>query len=276
MTLPMPEGAYADVGGGRRLHYHQEGEGGLPVVFLHGSGPGASGWSNFRHNAPAFAAAGYRAIMPDILGYGLSSKPTDVGYSLEMLAETMWAALDAIGVGQCVLVGNSMGGALSILMTLNQPDRVQRLVLMAPGGLEERDTYMQMRGIRRMMRALYGPEGLTRFGMQKVFEVQLYDPSGLDQAVIDRRFALAQAQPIHVFKTLRVTHLADRLSELTCPVFGLWGADDQFCPVTGAERIARSVPDARVITFSRCGHWVMVERTALFNRLCLEFLAGEL
>jgi 4,5:9,10-diseco-3-hydroxy-5,9,17-trioxoandrosta-1(10),2-diene-4-oate hydrolase len=68
----VPEGKFADVGGGLRIHYHEEGQG-SPVLFLHGSGPGASGYSNFRRNYPYFAGRGFRAIVPDTIGFGHSS-----------------------------------------------------------------------------------------------------------------------------------------------------------------------------------------------------------
>ena len=148
-----------------------------------------------------------------------------------------------------------MGGALAMLFALRHPERVSRLVLMAPGGLEEREVYMQMRGIRRMMRALYGPEGLTLEGMHKVFELQVFDPSQVPEGVIERRFAMAQQQPRVVFETLRVPNLTDRLPELDCPVLGFWGTDDQFCPVSGAQTLATGCKEACVVMLRtrRCG-----------------------
>ena len=81
---PVPEGKYVEIGDGLRVHYHESGEGPV-VVFLHGSGPGASGWSNFHHNVPAFVAAGFRVLLPDTLGYGYSSKPDSVDYTFDLL-----------------------------------------------------------------------------------------------------------------------------------------------------------------------------------------------
>ena len=73
---PIPEGKYLDMANGYRVHYHEAGPAdGQPVIFLHGSGSGASGYSNFKGNYPEFAKAGFRCFVPDILGYGLSSKP---------------------------------------------------------------------------------------------------------------------------------------------------------------------------------------------------------
>ena len=75
-ATPIPVGHYADIapvaGEIQRIHYHDMGEG-EAVVFLHGAGAGASGYSNFKGNFPAVAAAGFRAIVPDLLGFGLSS-----------------------------------------------------------------------------------------------------------------------------------------------------------------------------------------------------------
>jgi 4,5:9,10-diseco-3-hydroxy-5,9,17-trioxoandrosta-1(10),2-diene-4-oate hydrolase len=173
-TKAVPEGKYADIGDGLVVHYHEEGEG-APLLFLHGSGPGASGWSNFRRNYPVLAKQGFRAIVPDTLGYGYSSKPDNVDYTLDFLVGGLERFLRAIKVDRCAVIGNSHGGAMAIKLALNRPEMVQKLVLMAPGGLEEREAYMQMEGIRTMMKVFMG--GITREGMRKVFSLQLFDPS---------------------------------------------------------------------------------------------------
>lgn len=273
-TLPaLPEGKYAEVGEGLRMHYHELGSG-PAVLFVHGSGPGASGYSNFKGNFPAFAEAGFRAVVPDTLGYGYSSKPEDGDYSLGYLAERYVALLDSLGIQRVNLVGNSQGGAICTRIALDHPDRVERLVLMAPGGLEEREVYMGMSGIRTMMKVFLGPDGITREGMRKVFGLQLFDPSTLEEATLDERLEIAATQPKRVMTSLGVPHLSPRLAELTCPVLGWWGTDDNFCPPTGAVTLGKQCKDARVVTLSRCGHWVMVEHAALFNRWTAEFLEG--
>jgi 4,5:9,10-diseco-3-hydroxy-5,9,17-trioxoandrosta-1(10),2-diene-4-oate hydrolase len=123
-----------------------------------------------------------------------------------------------------------------------------------------------------MMKVFLGPDGITRDGMRTVFQLQLFDPSLLDDETLVERLAVAVTQPKRVMTTLAVPHLAPRLGELTCPVLGFWGMDDQFCPVSGATTLARNVRDARVTLLSRCGHWVMVEHPELFNRATLDFL----
>src|SRR5262249_50214912 len=178
--MSIPEGSYADIGDGLRIHYHDLGPkdaGKGTVLFLHGSGPGASGWSNFKKNAPVFADRGHRVVVADSLGFGRSSKP-DVDYGLDFVAGGHVRLLDQLGIERCAVIGNSHGGALAIRLALEH--RVTRLVLMAPGGLEDREAYMQMSGIRTMMKVFFGPGGINRDTMRTVFQLQLHDPSLLD------------------------------------------------------------------------------------------------
>jgi 4,5:9,10-diseco-3-hydroxy-5,9,17-trioxoandrosta-1(10),2-diene-4-oate hydrolase len=268
----VPEGRYADVGEGLTIHYHEQGRG-PAVVMLHGSGPGASGYSNFRGNFPYLAERGFRVIVPDTIGFGYSSKPDDVDYTLDFLAGALRRLLDQLGVERCAVVGNSHGGALAIKLALDAPALVSRLVLMAPGGLEEREVYMKMPGIRAMMKAVMDPAGITRESMRRVFELQLHDPTQISAQTIEERYQIATLQPSRVMTTLRVPHLAPELGRLACPVFGLWGTDDKFCPPSGAVTLAHGCADSRVLLISRCGHWVMVEHPDLFNRQCADFLA---
>jgi 4,5:9,10-diseco-3-hydroxy-5,9,17-trioxoandrosta-1(10),2-diene-4-oate hydrolase len=268
----VPEGKFADVGGGLRIHYHEEGRG-FPVLFLHGSGPGASGYSNFRRNYPYFASRGFRAIVPDTLGFGHSSKPEDVDYTLSFLAGALLRFIDAIGVERCAIVGNSHGGAMAIQTALDHPDRVTKLVLMAPGGLEVREAYAKMEGIRTMMKVFLGPEGITREGMRRVFGLQLHDPRTLTEEILDERLQIAVTQPKRVLTSMSVPHLAPELERIRCPVLAFWGTNDKFCPVSGAMTIAERCKRSRVLLLSECGHWVMVEHPDLFNRMSVDFLS---
>ncbi|MCB9683232.1 MAG: alpha/beta fold hydrolase [Alphaproteobacteria bacterium] len=270
----LPTGTFVDVGDGLRLHLHDVGAGteGSPILWLHGSGPGASGWSNFGPNAEVLQVHGYRSILLDSLGYGRSDRPVDRAYELEEMAGRAVAAMDALGIDRFTIVGNSQGGAQAIRIALDHPDRVDRLVLMAPGGLESRDTYMALSGIRSMMRCIYGPEGITPDGMVKLFSKQVFDAAHVPHDVIALRYEVAATQPRHVFESMRVPDQSERLGELAMPVLALWGMDDVFCPPSGALKIAERVGNARVVLLTRCGHWVMVEHADVFNRTLLDFL----
>ena len=92
---------------------------------------------------------------------------------------------------------------MCIRLALRHPERVEKMVLMAPGGLEARETYMEMPGIKAMVRATLG-DGLTHESLRRVFERQLYDPSDIDDDVVAERLAIAQEQPQWVVQTMRI------------------------------------------------------------------------
>jgi 4,5:9,10-diseco-3-hydroxy-5,9,17-trioxoandrosta-1(10),2-diene-4-oate hydrolase len=256
------------------MHYHSIGEG-PALLFLHGSGPGASGWSNFNENAAFFASKGYRCILPDSLGYGHSSKPVDRPYTLDFMAGAAVGLMDVLSIERFSIVGNSQGGAQAITIALKHAKRVEKLILMAPGGLEKRERYMEMSGIRSMIRCIYGPEGITLEGMRKVFTKQVVDPSNIPPGVIESRYEIALTQPRHVFESMRVDNQEESLPNIHCPTLGLWGSNDLFCPPSGAEKLATGIPNCRVILINQCGHWVMVEHADLFNRSVLDFLQHD-
>ena len=268
--LPLPLDRIAELPDGMRLHYLDSGQGPV-VVWLHGSGPGASGHSNFKGNYPAFSAAGFRNIVLDLPGFGRSDKPADAHYNLDFFVSRLSAFLDVLGIARCTLLGNSLGGAIALGQALARPDLVERLILMAPGGVEERETYFQMEGIKRMV-ATYaaGPMGVEQ--MRHVMALQLYDASQLDDALLAERAAVAATQPANLFSTMLVPNMTERLHELKCPILGFWGTNDNFNPASGAMKILDHAPQARFIMLNRCGHWVQVEHADLFNRSCIDFL----
>lgn len=255
---------------GYDIALHETGDGPC-VLFIHGSGPGASGPSNFRCNIQAFAEAGFRVLAPDLIGYGQSSKPAGIDYTLDLFADTLLEALRAAGISRAHIVGNSLGGAVALRLALEHPALVDRLILMAPGGIESRETYFAMPGIARMVGDFTAPD-FSLAGMRALVTNLVYDPAVVTDALVAERYAVARAQPRDVLARMRVPDLSPRLGELAMPVLGFWGMEDGFCPASGAAKFLAACPDARFVTFSRVGHWVMVERAREFNAISLDFL----
>jgi 4,5:9,10-diseco-3-hydroxy-5,9,17-trioxoandrosta-1(10),2-diene-4-oate hydrolase len=270
----IPEGHYVDIapvaGATQRIHYHEQGRGEV-VIFLHGAGGGASGYSNFKGNYPEFAKAGYRTIVPDLLGYGLSSKPDIAQYDLDFFVAGVKGMVDALGLKNITLLGNSLGGAVALGYALAYPDEVSRLILMAPGGVEDLDTYLAMPGIANMFQ-IYQSGKTGAEAMRAVMTMQLFDPSLLTDEIINERAPIAATQTQAARSVLKVPNLTDRLHELKCPVFGFWGVNDHFNPVGGATKLLDNGPQARMVLVNRCGHWVQVEHRDMFNRSCIDFL----
>lgn len=270
---PIPEGRYVTLANGYRIHYREAGSG-PAVVFLHGSGSGASGHSNFKQNYPQLATAGYRVIVPDLIGYGYSDKPDDVAYHLDFFVECIKQMLDAIGVAACTLIGNSLGGAIAIKFTLDYPQQVDKLLLMAPGGIENQADYFTMPGMQ-VMKEVFTAGAVTREGLEQFIKRGLlHDASLADEALIAERWGIFQLQNAQVIKTMVVPNMEDRLHEIRCPVLAFWGMNERMMPETGIMKLAKKIPHVRVVLVSECGHWVMVEHRELFNRMTLDFLAN--
>ena len=188
--LPLPIGHFVTLDSGLRLHFLDEGSGPV-VLWLHGSGPGASGYSNFKGNYPAFAQAGYRCIVPDLLGYGLSSKPDIPMYDLDFYVAGVKGLVDALGLKNITLLGNSLGGAVALGYALAYPDEVKRLILMAPGGVEDLETYLAMPGIANMFQ-IYQSGKTGAEAMRAVMTMQLFDPALLTDDIINERAPIAE------------------------------------------------------------------------------------
>lgn len=273
---PVPEGAYATLPNGYRIHYLEAGprDGhSAPVVFLHGSGSGACGHSNFKGNYPVIAEAGYRAIVPDLIGYGYSDKPDDVEYPLSFFVECVAQTLETIGVDNYTLVGNSLGGAIAMGLALAHPERVSNLILMAPGGLNDLPDYMEMPGMAELFKVFGADEPITEAGMKDLFvNAFVFDPACVDDQLVHERHQLMQLQNPQVIQTMQVPNMCEDLHNISCPTLALWGLDEQMMPESGILRLARGVPDCRTELVPRCGHWLMIEHRDFFNRACLDFL----
>lgn len=243
------------------------------VVFIHGSGPGASGASNFRQNIDAFVGAGYRVILPDLIGYGASSKPEGIDYTLQLFTDTLYEALQAHGITSANLVGNSLGGGIALQMTLDHPEFAKNLVLMAPGCVAEREAYFVMPGIAKMVSNFGGPD--FNLDEQRRLVGNLVHPDfapNIPDTLVQERFEVARTQPKDVIVRMRTPDLSPRLGEIDKPIFVLWGLNDDFCPEAHARLFLDKCRDVRAITFARTGHWVQVERAAEFNRYAIDFL----
>lgn len=258
---------------GFEFHYHHIGSGPC-ILFLHGSGTGASGMTNFRGNYQSFVDQGFSVLIPDLPGYGFSSKPDDVVYSMDFFNEKLIGLLDALNIDDVSLVGNSLGGALALGIAINTPDRVKKLILMAPGGLEDQSEYNNMPGIKKLLGDfLGGPMNSEKIeGLLKLFP---YDPTIVTQEMIQDRLEILPLMNQQVLATMQIPNLTNRLHEIQAPILSIWGLDDQFIPIKGLATLQMNCQNIRTISFNKCGHWVMIEKADEFNAYCVNFLQNS-
>ncbi|MER6590551.1 alpha/beta fold hydrolase [Micromonospora purpureochromogenes] len=257
---------------------------GEAVVLLHGGGPGASGMSNYARNVDALAQR-FRVIVPDLPGYGRSSKDIDQSDPFGDLAGAVRGLLDALGIDRAHLVGNSYGGAAALRLTLDRPDRVGRLILMGPGGIGT-TRRPPTPGLKRLL-AYYGGEGPTRAKLERFIRDDLvHDGTAVPAEMIEERYQASidpevvanppLRRPAALRTLLRMDLLRDqRLSRAATPTLVLWGADDKVNRPSGGLLLAERMPRCDLYLVARTGHWVQWERPDLFNTLTAAFLSEE-
>lgn len=258
------------------LHFHEAGAG-PALVLLHGSGPGVSGWSNFAANLPVLAQH-VRTIVVDMPGFGASP---DLAYDRpypEVAAAAVVRLLDDLGIEKAHLLGNSMGGWVALEAAASAPDRIDRLVLMGPGGLyAPLHGPMVSEGALRLGEFLAEP---TRAALESWVRTMVADPATITPALLDERWANATAPGAiermrAVMASLALPGRAplwSRTAEIPHPTLVTWGRDDRMLPPDGAFFALRRMSNADLHLLGGCGHWAQVERKHDFESLVIDFL----
>ncbi|MER6952424.1 alpha/beta hydrolase [Streptomyces sp. NPDC000618] len=280
--LPSMQDSMLDVAG-KKIFVAETGEG-PPVLLLHGGGPGASGVSNYHRNIAELAKE-YRVIVPDLPGYGRSTKGVDGADPFGYLADTIRGLLDALGLDKAHMVGNSYGGACALRLALDTPDRVDRMVLMGPGGIGTTRA-LPTPGLNSLLN-YYSGDGPSQLKLEKFIRNYLvFNAADVPDSVIDARYRdsidpeVVAAPPLRRPKSLRALWKMDftrdaRLSRLPVPTLVLWGAADKVNRPAGGRMLSERMPNCDLYEVANTGHWVQFERAELFNRLCADFLAGR-
>jgi 4,5:9,10-diseco-3-hydroxy-5,9,17-trioxoandrosta-1(10),2-diene-4-oate hydrolase len=268
---------------GLTFAYHEAGQG-EPLIMLHGSGPGVSAWSNFRHNLPVFAEQ-FRTIMPDLPGFGGTDLPELAEVYPKAAAQWIARLMDDLGIESAVFVGNSMGGAVTAELAALHPERVRRMALMGSGGLSVGIFQAEpSEGFQRLFEFLEDP---TRERMIAWIRTMVFDPRRITDELVDERMRNATADGVlqktkaifgSMFDPARratYTPLWTKAATITTPTLLLWGRDDRMLPYDQAHFANRWLPDVELHTFARCGHWVQVERKSEFERVVIEFLTRK-
>jgi len=268
---------------GKQIFVAEKGNG-PTVVMLHGGGPGASGVSNYARNIDVLAEH-YRVVVPDMPGYGRSAKHVDHSDPFGYLANTIRGLLDEMGFARTHLVGNSYGGAAALRLALDSPQRVDKLVLMGPGGIGT-TRGLPTGGLKSLL-SYYGDDGPSREKLAAFIRTYLvYDGAAVPDDLIELRYQasldpeVVANPPLQRPSGLRTLWRMDltrdkRLGRLPNPTLVLWGRDDKVNRPSGGPLLQRLMPNAELIMTSHTGHWMQWERAELFNRLVADFLSPD-
>jgi pimeloyl-ACP methyl ester carboxylesterase len=263
------------------VHVERYGHGGTPIVLLHGFATSSFLW---RWVAPSLAAHRQTAFAVDMLGYGESDRPIDAEYGVAAQAEYLDRALTALRVGQAVVVGVDVGGAVALRLAATRPDRVRGLVLVnsvAFDALPARDVRtLQRNTVRfafRITRGMFGAAPLLR----PVLAGSVADPEHMPERLIARYLApyVGADGVSHLLALARALRSADvdelELGAIAMPALVVWGEADRWLPADMADRIAAAVPNGRLVRLPDVGRLVPEEAPEELVRLILEFVGAD-
>jgi pimeloyl-ACP methyl ester carboxylesterase len=268
MVGPAPEAAafpvrYLTVHGHRRA-YRMAGQGPV-LLLLHGIGDSSDSWLPVM---PALTER-FTVIAPDLLGHGRSDKPR-ADYSVAAFANGMRDLLEILGVERATVVGHSLGGGVAAQFGYQYPERLERLVLVASGGIGPHVASVLRLASVPLAELVLPVLGLppVRFVRSRALRLAAHVGSGLGHDITEVNRVL-DGLPDHTaqvafVRTLRsvvdwrgqVVTMRDRayLAD-NVPVQIMWGTEDQVIPASHADLALGALADARVAIFEGVGHF---------------------
>jgi 2-hydroxymuconate-semialdehyde hydrolase len=272
--------------GSYRTAYNRAGENQPEtILFLHGSGPGVTAWSNWQFALPALGGQ-FHCLAPDLIGFGASEHPADPPSGMRswmrLWVDQCLALLDALNIAKAHLVGNSMGGAIALHLLMDAPDRFDKVVHMGPIGTPHTITPELDR-----LWGFYEDPSVQTF--RNVIRWFVYDDAflaGRLDAIASTRFEAAMNPDVQrsfraMFPAPRQTAINDlvapelALRRMNHPTLLVHGRDDKIVPLETSLHLLRHLPNVQLHVFGQCSHWIQVEHAQRFNRLIAHFFSGQ-
>lgn len=240
-----------------KFKYVEEGEG-EPLVLLHGL---FGALSNFKDLVDHFKLT-HKVIIPMLPLFDLSLLDT----SVSGLAKHVQKFIDARGLDNVHLMGNSLGGHVGLVYTLKNQEKVKTITLTGSSGLFENG-----------MGETYPKRGDYEY-IRKKTELTFYDPNVATKELVDEVYSIVNTR----MKALKIISLArsaikhnlgDELNDIKVPTCLIWGKNDTITPPMVAEEFQKLIPNSEVHWIDKCGHAPMMEVPVEFNKILDGFLA---
>lgn len=268
-------------------HCERSGEGHTEtILFLHGSGPGVTAWSNWQFALPALADT-FQCLAPDLVGFGATehpkNPPTGMRSWMRLWVDQCLALLDARKQAKVHLVGNSMGGAIALYLMMEAPERFERVVLMGPIGTPHKITPELDR-----LWAFYDDPSVKMF--RNIVRWFVYDDTFIADrldSIAQTRFEAAMNPDVQrsfkaMFPAPRQTVIDDlavpelALRRMDQPVLLVHGRDDKIVPLETSLYLLQHLSKVRLHVFGQCSHWTQIEFAKQFNQLLAQFFTDQL
>ena len=220
----------------------------------------------------AFLGQGFRTYALDFWGFGESGKKRST-YHVQDFVSLVDQFMDKLGIASAPLVGHSMGGTVSLSVALKYPERVERIVIIgSPIVGSSLALPLKMAGYRNVARILFNLFPAFRFGMRIASPLICKDPTFPD--MMDRDLSKTTLESFLIsIASLRRTDLRPQLKNITTPVMGMFGDQDNIVNPNQWKPLLEGVPQARVERFHKAGHFIMLDDPLNFMVKLKDFLS---
>jgi len=262
---------------GARIHYQEAGdEKAPPIILIHGFISSNVIWS---HVLMPLAQAGFRAIAPDLPGYGYSDKPADAEYTIAEQARAVIGLMDRLQIEKAGMVGTSYGGAVAATIALDYPERVEKLVLV---GAVSNDDAKRKFLLRVSCLPLVGDIATPLFlGSRWILRKRMTDmyrrmAKPINEEMVASRHHLLETANAHraMIRTARrwsANRIEREASLIRQPTLLVWGDQDTHIPIENAIKLRNTIPNASLIVFRNCGHLPPAECPEKFVEVVADF-----
>lgn len=263
------------------VYYHAGEQHQETLILLHGSGPGASGVSNWKVPLEVLGEK-YQVIAPDLVGFGETEVPKDTSISFwewtTLRIKQILAIMDHHQIEKAHLVGNSMGGVISMHAVMYDETRFDKLVLMGSGGGVTKGPTPE---IVRMTGFFKDP---TIEAFRNLIKWFLYDEKVLGddlETIVQTRYknlmrpGIKELYPtLFPMNPMELLIPPSALRRITNQTLLIHGYEDQFVPKESSMSLLEHLPNAELLLLKECGHWVQIEKVDRFIELVDQFI-GE-
>ncbi len=253
-------------------NYHDVGEG-FPLLLAHGSGPGVSAWANWRLVIPILSKT-RRVLAPDFVGFGYTDRPEGLSLNMKTWVKQLVDFMDALGLEQVDIVGNSFGGGLAINMALDYPERIRKIVLMGSmgvsfpitKGLDDVWGYTpSVENMKRMIGTFVYNSAIATDDLAKMRYEASVEPGF--QESFSSMFPAPRQQWVE-----SMARKDEEIKTINKPTLIVHGREDQVIPVENSYRLINLIDNAQLHIFGHCGHWTQIEHSEEFAHLVDDFL----
>lgn len=260
-------------------HYREYPGSGRDIFLLHGFASSTYTWEKV---IPYLTRQGYHVWVLDMKGSGWSDKPQDAKYDTFILMQEVNKWMDVMGLKDVVFAGNSLGGAVAVLMALEHPDKTGQIILIDSAGYQINKPFiikMAKMPLAGEITKLFFGRWMVRWNLKEVYfnddliteeKIDAYYTRMCTENILDAKVALARSIDFDAF-----TPYIKRIPEIKNRTLIIWGENDEWIPVESGYKFRKDLSNSTLVILPECGHIPQEEKPEQVAKTMIDFIENR-